>query len=58
MFDGTEALLPNPYEEENDEIEERAAPFESITEHHSERSVSEEAVNSLSGDDENNGNQK
>lgn len=44
MFDGTEALLPNPYDEE-EEDEEHHEPFDSPR-RNSERSVSEEAVNS------------
>jgi hypothetical protein len=44
MLDGTEALLPNPYgEEEEDVIERRLAPFDSVN---SDRSVSEQAVQS------------
>jgi hypothetical protein len=45
MFDGTEALLPNPYDEEEEEEEEPREPFD-LPRQNSERSVSEEAVNS------------
>lgn len=53
ILDDAANLLPNPYdEEEEDVIESRLAPFDSINSVNSDRSVSEQAVQS--GEEDNN----